>query len=65
VGVERIEAEPLAREVAVGQTWIVEPAPAQDLLDAEQKWRDAVREVNVLRKQLRVLPPSSGSPASG
>jgi hypothetical protein len=41
----------------------VEPAP--DLLDAEQKWRDAVREVNVLRKQLRVLPPSSGSPASG
>jgi hypothetical protein len=64
-GIERIEAGPLAREYAVGQTWIVEPVQVQDLLDAEQKWRDSAREVELLREQLRCLTQSSGITAGG
>jgi hypothetical protein len=64
-GIERIEAGPLAREYAVGQTWIVEPVQVQDLLDAEQRWSDSAREVELLREQLRTLTESIGTSAGG
>jgi len=60
-GYERIEAGPLAREVSVGQTWIVEPAAIQDLIDIETKWRSALLEASELREQLRALTGGRGS----
>lgn len=58
-GYERIEAGPLSREHALGQTWIIEPAAVQDLIDADAKWTAAAREANELREQLRTLTASA------
>lgn len=54
-GHERIEAGPMRKECLVGQTWLLEPAPVQDLMDAEAKWLRAVREANELRERVAVL----------
>lgn len=54
-GFERIEAGPLAREYAVGQTWIIEPVVVQDLIDVEVRWTHALREASELRERLRLL----------
>jgi hypothetical protein len=57
-GVERIEAAPLGREHAVGQTWIVEPAAVPDLMAVELKWSQACGRVHELEQQLlRLNPP--------
>ena len=61
-GFERIEAGPLAREYAVGQTWVVEPVIVQDLIDAETRWSHAVREVQALREQLQALSVGGAAP---
>ena len=56
-GVERIDAGPLAREHSVGQTWLLEPAVVQDLIDIETKWSQACRRVHELEQQLARLSP--------
>ncbi len=61
-GSERIIAGPLAREVSVGQSWIIEPVVVQDLIDVEVKWTNALREANVLRDQLRELTANGARP---
>ena len=54
-GHERIQSGPLAHEYAVAQTWILEPAAVQDLIDVEFKWSQAQGKVSELERQLRGL----------
>ncbi len=61
-GFERIEAGPLRHVHFVGQSWIVEPAAIQDLIDAELKWSTASGRAHALEQQLtnlRFIPDSS------
>jgi hypothetical protein len=62
-GFERIEAGPLRLEHALGQTWVVEPVAVQDLIEAERRWIDAVRDANELRERLTALGSASGQTA--
>jgi hypothetical protein len=54
-GHERIQSGPLGHEYAVAQTWILEPAAVQDLIDVEFKWSQAVGKVSELETQLEHL----------
>jgi hypothetical protein len=54
-GFERIQAGPLAREHAVGQSWLIEPAPVEDLIKAETQVNKLSGEAHELKQQLRAL----------
>ena len=57
-GHERIQSGPLAHEYAVVQTWVIEPAAVQDLIDVELKWSRACGRVHELERELQRLTPS-------
>ena len=49
---ERIEAGPLRHVHFVGQSWIIEPAPIQDLIQAERECGAASSRAHELEQQL-------------
>jgi hypothetical protein len=51
-GFERVAAGPLGREHALGQSWVMELAAVQDLMDAELQWQNAARRVEELELKL-------------
>lgn len=61
-GYERIEAGPLRHVHFVGQSWIIEPAAVQDLIQAEHKWGAACSRAYELEQQL--IAPGLASKAS-
>lgn len=61
-GFERIEAGPLRHVHLVAQSWLVEPAVEQDLIDAERKWGEAARRVHELEQLLSSLPGQQAPP---
>ena len=63
-GFERIESGPMRRPCLLGQTWVVEPAAVQELIDAETKWGNEVRLANELREQVRLLTQAEKPSAS-
>ena len=60
-GFERVEAGPLRHVHFVGQSWIVEPAASQDLIDAELKWSVASGRAHELEQQLNRLTAAADS----
>lgn len=62
-GFERIEAGPLRQLHFVAQSWIVEAAAVQDLIDAERKWAAAAGRVFELEQRLAAADrnPSLGN----
>jgi hypothetical protein len=48
-GHERISAGPLQEETLLGQSWIVAPAPLEDLRRAENEWQRLAELVDELR----------------
>jgi hypothetical protein len=63
-GFERIEAGPLRQLHFVAQSWIVEPAAVQDLIDVERKWGAAAGRVHELEQLLaaQAAPPAAAKP---
>ena len=54
-GYERIESGPLRHVHFVGQSWVIEPAAIQDLIQAERKWGAASSRAHELEQQLILL----------
>jgi hypothetical protein len=61
-GYERIEAGALQHVHFVGQSWFIEPAAIQDLIQAERKWGAASGRVHALEEQLIGLGLSPAAP---
>lgn len=59
-GFERLEAGPLRQLHFVAQSWIVEPAAVQDLIDAERKWGTAASRVHELEQLLAAQAAQPG-----
>jgi hypothetical protein len=60
-GFERIEAGPTRFECSVAQTWLLELATVQELIDMGVKWNAAAGEAHELREEIRRLRSSSGT----
>ena len=61
-GYERIEARLLRHVHFVGQSWIIEPAAIQNLIQAKHKWGAACSRAYELEQQL--IAPGLASKAS-
>jgi hypothetical protein len=65
-GYERVEVGPLRFECAVGQSWLLELAVVQDLIDMGNRWNAASGEAHDLREQLaRLQSAQIGGGAEG
>jgi hypothetical protein len=48
-GHERINAGPLQQETLMGQSWLIEPGPMEDLRKAENEWRRLAQVVESMK----------------
>jgi hypothetical protein len=48
-GHERINAGPLQQETLLGQSWLIEPGPLEDLRKAENEWARLAAEIEALK----------------